>query len=89
MTMRQDLEGEGFWADREKIRLVVKRSRTGVWDKWLLVPSSGGSVYRASEKSLAEAKEHLCAYAADFLKDVYSLESLEPTTLIWHPIDPG
>jgi hypothetical protein len=83
------LEGEGFWADREKVRLVIKRNHTGVWEKWLLVPSSGGSVYRASEKSLLKAKEHLCAYAADFLKDVYGLESLEPISLAWHPIGPG
>jgi hypothetical protein len=87
--MRQDLDGEGFWADRAKIRLVVKRNSTGMWDKWLIVPSSGGSVYRASEKSLLRAKEHLCLYAADFLKDVYGLESLEPTSIVWHPIVPG
>ena len=39
--MSQDLEGEGFWADCEKIRLVVKRSHTGMWEKWLLVPLFG------------------------------------------------
>jgi hypothetical protein len=87
--MCQNLQGEGFWADSGKIRLVIKRSQTGTWEKWLLVPHSGGSVYRASEKSLAKAKLSLCTYAADFSKDVYGLESLEPISLVWHPIGPG
>jgi hypothetical protein len=82
----QLLKGEGFWADREKVRLVIKKNHTGGWEKWLLVPSSGGSVYRASERFLLKAKEHLSTYAADFLKDVYGLESLEPVSLVWHPI---
>jgi hypothetical protein len=85
----QDLKGEGFWADREQVRLVIRRNHSGVWEKWLLVPASGGSVYRASEKSLSKAKEHLCSYATDFLKDVYGLESLEPISLVWHRIGPG
>jgi len=84
--MTFDTEGEGFWADRDKIRLVVKRRPDGSWAKWLLVPSSGGSLYRAAEGSLPQAKQSLAEYAAEFLKGIYALEALDIEPLTWHPI---
>jgi hypothetical protein len=87
--MWQDEEGEGYWADLEKVRLVVKADPMGLWEKWLLVPSSGGAVYRACEKSLLRAKEDLRAFATEFVKDVYNIEFVESVSLVWHPIGPG
>jgi len=85
----QDSEGEGYWADRDRVRLVVRKGQGGRWDRWLLVPSSGGSVYRAREASLWKAKGSLGVYATDFLKDVYGVEPAESVSLVWHPIGAG
>jgi|ERR1035438_6244853 hypothetical protein len=88
MTVWNILEGEGFWADYATIRLLIKRDHTGKWESWLLVRSSGGSVYRGRETSLLRAKGDLCIYAEDFLLNTQSLQ-FERAALLWHPIGPG